>query len=140
MNMVCHTPCTDCSANHFLVVLVSELQTAAFSAECNFRHRLLEMISSNARVGSGFIRAYWDTVFIVDDPSIPYVTMPPVGRVLSSRTSELPDRRALLQGMDTKFPNAIQAFRRMQTRDKAALLEHCVQEGVLEVIEQISTA
>ena len=101
---------------------------------------LCRMISSNARVGSGFIRAYWDTVFIVDDPSIPYVTMPPLGRVLRSRTSELPDGRTLLQGMDTEFPNAIQAFRRMQTRDKAALLEHCVQEGVLEVLEQISTA
>ena len=52
----------------------------------------------------------------------------------------MPDGRALVQNMDTTFPNAIQAFRRMQVKDKAAFLEYCIESNAYDVLEQIDTA
>ena len=117
---------------------------------------LCRMISSNFRVENGllppragllppragFIRAYGDTVFIVDDPSAPYVMVPRVRTVREDRynmNNLVPDGRAFVQSMDTTFPNAIQAFRRMQVRDKAAFLEYCIKNNILDVLEQIDT-
>jgi hypothetical protein len=127
---------------------------------------LCRMISSNVRVENGplplllespheeeppragFIRAYGDTVFVIDDPSTPYVMVP---RVMPMEVSQriIPGAqtkglrstgRELVEGTDTRFPNAIQAFRRMQVKDKAAFLEYCIESSALDVLKQISTA
>ena len=119
---------------------------------------LYRMISSNFRIvngplppRAGFIRAYRDTVFIVDDPSAPYVMVPRVRTVRKDRynmNNLIPDGRAsfvsspaegVVQSMNMTFPNAIQAFRRMQVRDKAAFLEYCIKNGILDVLQQIDT-
>ena len=124
---------------------------------------LCRMISCNVRVGAfvpnltegllprapprggGFIRAYGDTVFLIDDPSAPYVMVPRAGKIYDKNStaralSLMPDGRALVQNMDTTFPNAIQAFRRMQVKDKAAFLEYCIESNVHDVLGQIDTA
>ena len=103
---------------------------------------LCRMISSNFQVGDGFIRAYADTVFLVDDPSSPYVMVPRAREITGGKcdtSSAAPDGRKLVQSMDTTFPGAIQAFRRMQVKDKAALLEYCIENSIFDVLEQIDT-
>ena len=104
---------------------------------------LCRMISRNIRVRNGFIRAYGDTVFLIDDPSAPYVMAPRAGKMYGNTARALslaPDGRALVQNMDTTFPNAIQAFRRMQVKDKAAFLEYCIESDAHDVLGQIDTA
>ena len=103
---------------------------------------LCRMIYSNFQVGNGFIRAYADTVFLVDDPSLPYVMVPRAREVMGGKcdmSNAVPDGRELVQNMDTKFPKVIQAFRRMQVIDKIALLEYCIENSILDVLEQIDT-
>ena len=122
---------------------VVELSDAIGAHPTVCKEVLCRMIISNARVSLGkFVRAYGDTVFTVDDPSLPYVMMPlpKVEAVVASNT--LPDGRALLDGIDTGFPAAVQAFRRLPVGDKAALLEHCIESADdtgSSVLEQINT-
>jgi hypothetical protein len=42
--------------------------------------------------------------------------------------------------MDMEFPRVIQAFRRMQAKDKAAFLEYCVQMRLERALRQLNTA
>ena len=112
---------------------------------------LCKMIYSNFCVGAkapsspegnGFIRAYGDTVFLIDDPSAPYVMVPrakTVRKKMHDRNNVVLDGCALVQNMDTTFPNAIQAFRRMQVKDKAGFLEYCIGKSASNVLEQIDT-
>lgn len=110
---------------------------------------LCRMILSNAEVDmadwTGFVRAYGDTVFIVDDPSLPYVMVPRLGEstiadgiTLSPGMKDV--GRALVQNVDAEFPNVVQAFRYMPVKSKAAFLEHCVESKRSDLLEQISTA
>ena len=115
---------------------------------------LCRMISSNVRVGNGplpkppragFVRAYGDAVFLTDDPSTPYVMVPRARTIRKDRydtnpADKVPDGRVLVQSMDMTFPNAIQAFRRMQVKDKAAFLEYCIEYDAFSVLGQIDTA
>lgn len=103
---------------------------------------LCKMIFHNRRVKNKFIRAYGDVVFLVDDPSTPYVTVPKfyttVHRPHKDNTM-LPDGHALLDGINTAFPQAIQTFRHLRVKEKAAFLEHCIQHNIFDVLEQICT-
>jgi Helicase conserved C-terminal domain len=110
---------------------------------------LCRMILSNTGVDmkgwTGFVRAYGDTVFIVDDPSLPYVMVPRLGEstiadgiTLSPGIKDV--GRALVQNVDAEFPNVVQAFRYMPVKSKAAFLEHCIESKRSDLLEQISTA
>ena len=105
------------------------------------KEALCRMVASNTPVCGGFIRAYGDCIFLVDDPSIPYVSMPParaaLGRPRSAQRNSIGE---LVQGMDMEFPRVIQAFRRMQAKDKAAFLEYCVQMRLERALRQLNTA
>lgn len=105
------------------------------------KEALCKMIASNTCVCDGFIRGYGDCVFLVDDPSVPYVSMPPasiaLGRARSLGHSPVGE---LVHSMDMGFPHVIQAFRYMQAKDKAAFIEHCIQMRLEQALKQVSTA
>lgn len=107
--------------------------------------RINSPIEDPSKEALGFIRAYGNTVFVVDDPSLSYVMIPRVETVQTadSEWGMVPQDsdigRTLVQSIEAGFPNALQAFRYMRVRDKAAFLEHCVESGRLDVLEQIST-
>jgi Helicase conserved C-terminal domain len=89
-----------------------------------------------------FVRAYGDTVFTVDDPSMPYVMMPPA-EVVDTRVRNNGGATisglSMLRGVNTGFPEPVQAFRYMRVKDKAAFLEECIRLSRHDILEQIHT-
>ena len=104
------------------------------------KEALCRMITSNTRVCGGFIRAYGNCVFLVGDPSVPYVSMPPVSIAPGIARSDYGDIGELVHDMDMGFPHVIQTFRYMRARDKTAFIEYCVQMGLKQALGQVSTA
>ena len=91
------------------------------------------IIHSNTPVGSGFMRAYGSAVFLVSDPSLPYV-MFPEKRGISAR-------RYIPKTIQVEIPDrdVVEAFRYMPVKHKVAFLEKCIAENISHALGCIGT-
>jgi hypothetical protein len=89
---------------------------------------LCRMIMSNMNVGNKFIRAYGNSVFTVDDPSLPYVTA--YGK---------PQKIEYKHRVSVDIPSItdISQFRYMPVTKKIAILEKCIETGNKDFMHKI---
>jgi len=79
-----------------------------------------------------FLRAYGNTVFTVDDPSLPFVTM-------QESTTEQADVYTNTENNMYTFSNEnidIHTFRFMPVKHKAAFIEECILENKIDILEK----
>eukprot|EP00850_Spirogloea_muscicola_P015068 SM000112S24010 [mRNA] locus=s112:451574:454129:- [translate_table: standard] len=104
---------------------------------CN--EAICRIITSNTQVADGlYLRAYGNTVFTVKDPSLPYVTLPPLGAAEPGAEREVDNfPEGFLVG-STRC-EVVSMFRFMPVKKKIELLEHCITNGLSYILQHIST-
>ncbi len=93
------------------------------------REALCRVILSNAMVAGGFLRAHGETVFVVDDPSLPHVMV----KDAEYRAAPVPKTRPPAVSVD------LADFRKMPVKQKAAFVEACILEGRPDLLADMDT-
>lgn len=96
------------------------------------KEALCRIIYSNHAVDDRFLRAYGDTVFVVDDPSLPYVMVP------DATESLLNPQLPALQEADA-LPCDVGNFRRLPVKQKAAFVESCIAQNREDMLAGVDT-
>lgn len=95
------------------------------------KEALCRIIYSNHPVDDRFLRAYGDTVFAVNDSSLPYVMVPDAQYVASLELEQ--SGAAMVVNVD------VWQFRRMPVKHKAAFVEHCIAMGKPDLLAGMET-
>ncbi len=95
------------------------------------KEALCIIILKNAYLGNGkFLRAYGDTVFTVDDPSLPFVMVPDAK---CQRTLTVADKAEDVTNL------TLDQFRYIPVKQKVAYIEGCIASGKYDLISDMDT-
>jgi hypothetical protein len=97
------------------------------------KEALCRIIYSNHLVDNRFLRAYGDTVFAVNDPSLPYVMVPDAQYVEISPVTFASGQSEAAMVTD------VWQFRQMPVKQKAAFVEHCLAQGRRDLLAGMET-
>ena len=103
---------------------------------------LCRIIHDNVMINGRFLRAWGEHVFLVDDPSTPYVTLPDVSSLQTELSLDNHDPLGSPKFLHTEFVDGasfVQTFRYMPVKQKAALLEDAITNARYNILEHLQT-